>query len=75
MFMHAWVTKVRLEKIIVDGGSLIELVSERILPKIKATIYRDHGREISLANNSLKFINRLVYLPANVCGVEAIMKY
>jgi hypothetical protein len=41
---------------LLDGGSLVELISERMAKEICATTYTDTGKEISLADNHTTFL-------------------
>jgi hypothetical protein len=74
MFVSSWVGNVHFPRTLVDGGSLVELLAERVVQKLNLTVHKDEGREISLADNSTALLQRYVLLPVNVSGVLATLK-
>jgi len=66
MFISSWIGDVQLPKTLVDGGSLVELIAEKVVPRIKATVYSDEGREISLADNTTTVLRQYIHIPVNV---------
>lgn len=74
MFVESWISDKRVPRTLLDGGSLVELISERIAREIGAPIYSDAGKEISLADNHTTILKRYIYLPVNVGGIRAFVK-
>lgn len=64
-----------MSKTLLDGGSLVELLSKRFLRGIKPrpAIQRDNHIRVSLANNSVTKLDKYVIIPINMEGVEAVI--
>ena len=74
MFVEAWIGDKKILRTLLDGGSLVELISERMASQISACTYVDNGKEISLADNHTTVLKRYMHLPVNVSGVRAFVK-
>ena len=74
MFVSAWVGGIHFARSLVDGGSLVELLSEKAFEKLNLPVHRDEGREISLAGNRTAVSQRYAMVPVNVCGVLATLE-
>lgn len=72
----AWVRTFRLMKVLLDGGSLVELISRGAVRRMKPQppIYNDGYLRVSLATDKIDVLTEYVKVPVNVEGVEAIIK-
>ena len=76
LMITAWVGDNRFTKALLDGGSLVELISRKKLNKIipPPVVHNDGHIRVSLANDTLDTLTRYAKLPINVQGVEALIK-
>ena len=76
LMITAWVGDNRFTKALLDGGSLVELISRKKLNKIipPPVVHNDGYIRVSLANDTLDTLTRYAKLPINVQGVEALIK-
>ena len=75
IFITAWVDHLRMSRTLVDGGSLVELISLRMVNKLPhIPVEADGHVRISLADDQLTTLTRYVVIPVNVEGVEAMIK-
>ncbi|MCJ1346904.1 hypothetical protein MMC31_005124 [Peltigera leucophlebia] len=76
LMISSWVLNQHLSRTLLDGGSLVELLSKRFIHKMKPrpTIQRDGRIRVSLANDSVTTLDEYVVIPINVEGVEAVIK-
>ncbi|KAI9882298.1 MAG: hypothetical protein M1823_005958 [Watsoniomyces obsoletus] len=75
IFITSWIGKERLDRTLVDGGSMVELVSQHILDKLNdVPVHHNEQIQVSLANDKRIVLDKYVYLPVNVCGVCASIK-
>lgn len=52
VFITAWVRNVVVEDTLVDGGSMVDLISSHVIEKLpKTAIYRDQALDVILAND------------------------
>ena len=72
----AWIRNLRLMKVLLDGGSLVELMSRRVVRRMKPPppIYNDGNLRVSLATDKIDVLTEYVKVPVNVEGVEAVIK-
>lgn len=72
----AWVGGVKFEKTLLDGGSIVELVSGRKLRTMNPPphIFTDGHLRVSLATDAVYTLTNYVQLPVNMQGVQAIVK-
>ncbi|QQK42212.1 hypothetical protein Pdw03_6113 [Penicillium digitatum] len=63
MVVEAWIGDKKIPRTLLDGGSLVELISERMAGQISACTYVDHGKEISLADGLNRMPTRLTIKP------------
>ena len=76
LMITAWIKDTKLPRALVDGGSLIELVSEKCINRLKPKplVRKDGFLRVSLATDSIDTLRHYTYIPVNVEGVEAIIK-
>ncbi len=74
--ISSWVLNQHLSKTLLDGGSLVELLSRRFVRGMKPrpAIQRDGRIQVSLANDSVTILDEYVIIPISVEGVEAVIK-
>ena len=72
----AWVRTFRLMKVLLDSGSLVELISPWVVRREKQQppIYNDGYLRVSLATDKIDVLTEYVKVPVNVEGDEAIIK-
>lgn len=76
IMVTAWVNDLQMPKTLLDGGSMVELISRSLINKMnpRPLIFRDGHLRVSLANDDLTRLTEYVKIRANVEGVEAIIK-
>ncbi len=76
LMISSWVLNQHLSKTLLDGGSLVELLSRQFVRRIKPrpAIQRDGYIRVSLANDSVTTLDEYVIIPINIEGMEAILK-
>lgn len=72
----SWVRNFCLEKTLLDGGSLVELINRKLVAGMKPRpkIFSDSRIKVSLANDSFTVLSEYVKIPVNVQGIEAIIR-
>ena len=72
----AWIGSVKLPRTLIDGGSLVELVSRLKLQAMNPPpqIHTDGYLRVSLATDVIHTLTNYVYLPVNVQGIQAVVK-
>ena len=76
VLITSWIGNSKLTRTLLDGGSVVELISEKLVKSIKPRpiIYTDGYLRVSLATDKLDELTDYMYVPVNVQGVEAIIK-
>lgn len=76
LMVTSWINQQCLPRTLLDGGSLIELISRKSLNKMQPMprIRTDGNIRVSLANDSLTTLTSYVVIPVNVEGVECMVK-
>jgi len=76
LMVTSWVNQHCLPRTLLDGGSLIELISRKALSRIQPSprIRTDGNIRVSLANDSITTLTSYVVIPINVEGVECMVK-
>lgn len=72
----AWIGSVKLPRTLIDGGSLVELVSRLKLQAINPPpqIHTDGYLRVSLATDVIYTLTNYIYLPVIVQGIQAVVK-
>ena len=72
----AWIGTVKLPRTLIDGGSLVELVSRTKLQSMTPPprVHTDGYLRVSLATDAIHTLTNYVYLPVNVQGIQAVVK-
>ena len=72
----AWVQSVKLGKTLLDGSSLVELISRRKLNQIvpKLRVNNNGYLRVSLATDKTDILTDYIIIPINIEGVEAFIK-
>ena len=72
----AWIGTVKLPRTLIDGGSLVELVSRAKLLAMTPPprVHTDGYLRVSLATDAIHTLTNYVYLPVNVQGIQAVVK-
>lgn len=76
LMITAWVNDLRVPKTLLDGGSMVALISRTLVKKMspRPLIFRDGLLRVSLANDDLTTLTEYVKIQVNVEGVEAMVK-
>lgn len=76
LMITAWVNDLRMPKTLLDGGSMVALISRTLVKKMspRPLIFRDGLLRVSLANDDLTTLTEYVKIQVNVEGVEAMVK-
>ena len=76
LMVTAWIHQTKLPRTLLDGGSLIELISQKAVNRLQPSpyVFSDGQIRVSLANDSLTTLTRYVRVPVNIEGVEAVIK-
>ena len=76
LMVTAWVGDVKFERTLIDGGSIVEIISSRMLKKMSPPphIHHDGHLKVSLATDVVHTLTNYVLLPINVAGVQAVVK-
>lgn len=72
----AWINDLQMPKTLLDGGSMVELISRSLVKKMspRPLIFRDGHLRVSLPNDDLTTLTEYVKIRVNVEGVEAMVK-
>ncbi|KAI9882599.1 MAG: hypothetical protein M1823_005646, partial [Watsoniomyces obsoletus] len=74
-FITAWVNDNPVDNTLVDGGSMVDLISSRVVNQMPGTpIRRDDSLKIILANDKRMTLDGYVSVHVNVEGVTATVK-
>lgn len=76
VMITSWVHSLKLPRTLLDGGSLVELISEKKVNSMRPRpqIHTDGYLRVSLATDKLDTLTNYVLVPVNVEGVEATIK-
>lgn len=76
VMITSWVYSTNLVKTLLDGGSLVELLSRKKLDQMRPRprVYTNGYLRVSLATDKLDTLTDYVKIPVNVEGVEAMIK-
>ena len=76
VMITAWVHAAKMSRTLLDGGSVVELISERKINSIKPRpyVHTDGHLRVSLATDKVDVLTNYVLIPINVKGVEAMVK-
>lgn len=76
VMITAWVNDLRMPKTLLDGGSMVELISRSLVKKMspRPLIFRDGHLRVCLANDDLTTLTEYFKILVNVEGVEAMIK-
>ena len=76
VLITSWIGNSKLTRTLLDGGSVVELISGKLVRSIKPRpiIYTDGYLRVSLATDKLDELTDYVFVPVNVQGVEAMIK-
>ena len=76
VLITSWIGTTKLPRTLLDGGSVVELISEKLVKSIKPRpiVYTDGYLRVSLATDKLDELTDYVFVPVNVQGVQAMVK-
>jgi hypothetical protein len=75
LFVTSWIDNIKCPKTLIDGGSLVELISLRVMNQLPhIPIHTDGHVNIALADDRPSTLTRYAMLPVNVEGVVAKVK-
>lgn len=74
MFIDVSVCGARVSSVLVDGGSLIDLISAKLVAALKLPVFTGEGWSILLANDATVKVNKYVWVDVTVAKVTAKMK-
>lgn len=72
----AWIHALKLYKVLLDGGSLVKLLSRKALSRMVSMprVYTNGYLRVSLATDKLDVLTDYVVIPVNVKGIKAYIK-
>lgn len=74
LYIDAWIGKKLVEDVLVDGGAMLDLISEDVANKLKLEKHVVRGLGMRLADDSLVCLNHYVWADIIVAGVVARVK-
>ena len=75
MFCTAWLGSIKASRTLIDTGSIVDIVSERMLNQLpKQMVHSDRHLNINLADNNKCTLHNYTWLDVNVGGVEAMVQ-
>lgn len=76
LMIKSWIGSVRCDKTLLDGGSVVELISQKKINSLRPSpkIYEDGKLTVSLATDRYDVLTKYVIIPINVEGVQAMVK-
>jgi hypothetical protein len=74
MYIEAWVGDTNISDILVDGGSMVDLIGTQIAQLLQLPMYRTTDMGIRLADDTLIALDHYVWLDINVGGVLTRLK-
>ena len=74
MYIDAWVGDTKITDILVDGGSMVDLIGTNVAQQLDLTLHKTADMGIRLADDTLIALDYYVWLDINVGGVLAKLK-
>jgi hypothetical protein len=74
MYIDAWVGDTKITDILVDGGSMVDLIGTQIAQLLDLPLHRTADMGIRLADDTLISLDHYVWLDINVGGILARLK-
>ncbi|KAF8448478.1 hypothetical protein BGX38DRAFT_1142774 [Terfezia claveryi] len=74
MFIKAFVGSTKIIAVLVDGGSLIDQISAKVVATLGLPVFTGEGWSILLANDAVVKVNKYVWASVTVARVTARMK-
>lgn len=76
MYITGWVKDVEIRRILVDSGSVVELIGRKLLKQIPGIMIHkaQEGWGIRLANDAIVKLTEYCWLPVNISGIMATVK-